>query len=131
MHLHRLDPELQVRLIVTRTSGRYSIYTLIQSGVSTRPWSCEEPITLDGDVQYTLPRGTFVIDSKTGTQLRANHAYLARVGSGGPTVPSILVMVGMKGARCFANINGERLGKTEWGHKAGEALKAQIVEKLG
>ncbi|KAG6879569.1 hypothetical protein C0992_001396 [Termitomyces sp. T32_za158] len=124
------DPELQVRLVVTRKSGRYSIYTLIRSGHSTKPWSCDVPITSDGGVQHALPRGTFVVDSKTGAQSRANHNHLAQTGSGGPRVPSIFVMVGTKGARCFANINGDRISKTEWGHKAGEVLEAQIVEKL-
>ncbi|KAG6873217.1 hypothetical protein C0995_001571 [Termitomyces sp. Mi166 len=125
------DSEPQVRLVVIKVSGHYQIYTLFQSGSSAKPWSCEGPITVDGGVQYALPRGNFVIDSKTGARLPANHVHLARAGSGKPKVSSILVMVGAKGARCFANINGERVGKTEWGHKVGEVLEAQIVEKLG
>ncbi|KAG5732833.1 hypothetical protein E4T56_gene2783 [Termitomyces sp. T112] len=125
------DPEPQVRLVVTRISGAYLIYTLVRSDSFASPWSCQGPITTDGGVQHALPRGTFVFDSKTGTQLPANHIHLARATSGEPRAPSILIMVGAKGARCFANINGERIGKIEWSHKVGEVLAAQIVEKLG
>ncbi|KAG6842463.1 hypothetical protein C0991_007593 [Blastosporella zonata] len=124
------DAEQKVRLIVTKTSGQYQIHTLVQTGSSSRPWSCEGPITVDGGVSHGIRRGLFVIDSKKGAALRASHINFSLAGSGGPK-PSILLMVGAKGARCFANINGERIGKVEWGHKAGEVLGVQIVENLG
>ncbi|KAG6919011.1 hypothetical protein DXG01_009721 [Tephrocybe rancida] len=129
--LFLLGPEPQVRLVVARMSGQYQIYTLTQTESSAQPWSCERPITVDGGVPNALPRGLFVLDSKTGVSLPAGHIRLALAGSGEPTVPSILVMVGARGARCFANLNGERIGKVDWGNKAGDVLGVQIIEKLG
>ncbi|KAG6829267.1 hypothetical protein H0H87_012084 [Tephrocybe sp. NHM501043] len=126
-----LDPERNVRLIVAKASGHYDIYTLYQTGMSAQPWKCEGPVTVDGGISHAIPRGLFVIDGKKGLKLSASHINLALAGPGGPKVPSILVMVGAKGAKSFANLNGERLGKVEWGHKVGEVIGVQIIEKLG
>ncbi|GLB35825.1 putative lethal giant larvae(Lgl) like, C-terminal [Lyophyllum shimeji] len=123
------DPEARVRLVAMRASGHYQVYTLTQTGSSTQRWACEKPITVDGGVPHPLPRCAFVIDSKTGVGLPASPSRLA--AADGPQTPSILVMVGAKGARCFANVNGERIGKVEWGSKVGIIQGVQIVEKLG
>lgn len=46
-------------------------------------------------------------------------------------MPGILVMAGAKGAKCISGINGERIGKVEWGSKFGAVQAVQIVEKMG
>ncbi|KAF5385371.1 hypothetical protein D9615_001225 [Tricholomella constricta] len=124
------DPEQRVRLVAMRASGQYQIYTLTQTDSSTQSWVCEGPITADGGVSQVLPRGAFVIDSKSGAGVTANRSRLAGAGYGQKT-PPVLVMVGTKGARCFANLNGERIGKVDWGSKVGTIQGVQIVEKLG
>ena len=40
-------------------------------------------------------------------------------------------MAGEKGAKCVSGINGERIGKVEWGSKVGAVQAVQIVEKMG
>jgi len=82
----------------------------------------------DGGVLQPLPRCAFVVDGKSGAALVASRSRLATAD--GQQTPSILVMVGAKGARCFANINGERIGKVEWGSKVGTIQGVQIIEKL-
>ncbi|KAG6837327.1 hypothetical protein H0H93_011422 [Arthromyces matolae] len=117
--------ESQVRLVVARSSGRYQIYTLMQSGSSQ--WRCEGPLTIDGGVSNALPHGIFIMSSKSGAPLSANHIHLAETSAGGPKVPSILVMVGETGAKTFADLNGQRIGKVEWGHKAGHILGSRVL----
>lgn len=115
-----------------RASGRYEIYTLSQTGSPAQPWSCHGPISMDGGILHPLARGAFVVDSKSGIEWPASRSRLAAVDmSSGPRTPSILVMTGAKGARCFANLDGERVGKAEWGSKIGTIQCVQIVEKLG
>ncbi|KAG6813211.1 hypothetical protein H0H92_013098 [Tricholoma furcatifolium] len=125
------DSEPKARLIVAMVSGDYQIYTLTQSGSSPQQWTCDGPITVEGNVSHILPHGCFVIDSKTGASLPASNIHLAQASSGMSTTPSVLVMAGAKGARAYANINGDRIGKVDWGSKAGEVIDVQIVEKLG
>jgi len=47
------------------------------------------------------------------------------------SIPGILVMTGAKGAKCVSRINGERIGKVEWGSKVGAVQAVQIVERMG
>lgn len=118
-----------MRLVVLRASGHYQIYTLMQMGAA---WVCEGPIAAEGSVTHPLPRAAFVIDSKSGARWPASRTRLAGAGSGsGAATPGVLVVTGEKGARCFANINGERIGKVDWGSKVGAVQAVQIVEKLG
>ncbi|KAF8078966.1 hypothetical protein FPV67DRAFT_88576 [Lyophyllum atratum] len=124
------DPELSVRLVAMRVSGHYQVYTLTQTGSSAQSWTCQKPITVDSGISQPLPQCAFVIDSKTGAGLPASRSRLAAADLDGPRTSSILVMVGAKGARCFVNINGERIGKVEWGSKVGAIQGVQIVERL-
>ncbi|RDB29510.1 Uncharacterized protein C1F3.03 [Hypsizygus marmoreus] len=128
------DPESRVRLIVLRASGHYQIFTLAQSE-SSSSWICAGPVSADGAAANPLPRGSFVIDGKSGAGWPASRTRYAVALSGTPasgTPPScIFVTTGAKGARCFANINGERVGKADWGSKIGTIQAVQIIEKLG
>ncbi|KAG5647699.1 hypothetical protein DXG03_008422 [Asterophora parasitica] len=129
------DPEQRVRLIAARASGQYQVYTLVQTDSSTQPWTCKGSLSAEGGPTHTLPRGAFVIDSKTGVSVNANRSRLAQAGSdydfARQKKPPVLVLVGTKGARCFASINGERIGRVEWGSKAGAIQGVQIVDRLG
>jgi hypothetical protein len=125
------DSHSRIRLIAQHTSGRYEIYTLTPSGGSML-WTCEGPISAEG-VLNPLPQGSFVIDCKSGNKWKASRALL-----GEPTRPTTseaphcaFVTCGSKGAKCFANINGTQIAKTDWGSKIGVVQGAQIVERLG
>ena len=77
-----------------------------------------------------LPNGTFVVDTQ-GVPIGADGARLAasfRVPSDTP--PCLMVTVGAKGARCNFNIDGEKVGKIEWGSKVGLVQSVQIVKSL-
>jgi hypothetical protein len=43
----------------------------------------------------------------------------------------LLLVAGAKGARCLADFGDERVARVDWGHKAGTALRAQVVERNG
>jgi syntaxin-binding protein 5 len=87
-----------------------------------------------------IPNGTFVLDKKTGAPWRADRGRFAASFqniaatdlSGRSIQPQcMLVTVGAKGARSSLNVNGEKIGKVEWGNKAGTVQTAQIVEHMG
>jgi len=132
------DPQLRVRLIATRQSGHAEIYTLLCSG-NPVTWSITGEPTTFKSVPDPLPDATFVLDTKSGAQWRADRAKLAAsfkgeipTATGGrPEVRCMLLSVGAKGARLFASINGEKVAKVDWGHKHGIALSAQVVERMG
>jgi hypothetical protein len=72
------------------------------------------------------------MDRKTGARWKADRARLSSSLKGLSTeVQCFLVTVGAKGARSTLNINGEKLGKVEWGNKVGTVLSSQIVEHMG
>jgi syntaxin-binding protein 5 len=126
-----LDGYLRIRLIAQYTSGRFGIYTLSPSGGSML-WICEGPISTEG-VPNPLPQGSFVIDCKSGNKLKTNRARLGEptrsMSSKDPHC--VFVTCGSKGAKCFANINGTLIAKTDWGGKIGVVQGSQIVERLG
>jgi len=78
---------------------------------------------------------TFVFDTKTGAPWKADRARLAASfkdvtpssGAANGSKCSMLT-VGAKGARCCLGLNGEKIGKVEWGNKHGVVQTAQIVE---
>jgi len=125
------DPQLSVRLIVVYQSGHAEIYTLVHSG-NPVSWSIiSEPVPCKAVVD-PLPGGTFVVDTK-GAPVRADRVRLAASYQGGlpaETRQSLMITVGAKGARCNLNIDGEKMGKTEWGTKVGLLQSAQIVEHM-
>ncbi|KAF8899078.1 lethal giant larvae like, C-terminal-domain-containing protein [Infundibulicybe gibba] len=76
-----------------------------------------------------LPYGGFVLDSKTGVEMKADRSRMSGLGHG-TTGNVIYVTAGAKGARCFLNITGERVGRVEWG-KVGGVCGVQVVERMG
>jgi syntaxin-binding protein 5 len=114
------------------TSGKHEIFTVAQSSST---WTFHGPISADGGISHPVSRCSFVIDSKSGRGCAADKARLSAAMSGAqggiePT-PGILVTIGTKGAKCLSGIHGQKVGKTEWGSKAGAVQTAQIVEKMG
>jgi len=132
-----IDACLRVRLIVSRESGAGEIYSLFQSKGSV-PWGVgEEPLHFKS-VPSPIEGGLFVIDSKTGKPLTAERSKLPSVYSG-LQVPEIstgqtaclLISVGLKGARMFSNLIGDRVSKVDWNHRESSAQVAQVVERMG
>lgn len=122
------DSHSRVRLIALYTSGFCEIYTIIQSD-SFASWTCEGPISAEG-VAHPLPQGSFVIDCKSGNKWKANRAGLNQ-STRSTTPRCAFVTCGLKGAKCFANITGEKIARTDWGSKIGAIQGAQIIERLG
>ncbi|KAF8808127.1 WD40 containing snare-dependent exocytosis protein [Phlegmacium glaucopus] len=125
------DSKLSVRLIVAYQSGHADIYTLVHSG-NPVTWSIiDEPVPCKAVVD-PLPNGTFVVDTK-GVPVRADRKRLGASYQGvlpAGTQQSLMITVGAKGARCNLNIDGEKMGKAEWGSKVGLLQSAQIVEHM-
>ncbi|KAI0033991.1 lethal giant larvae like, C-terminal-domain-containing protein [Vararia minispora EC-137] len=133
----------RVRLLAIRGSGDTSMYTLV------RPQSREWTVSPDPARSETIPPlplssgGAFVLDGRLGAQLKADKNRFAvaldkehadsqprRKDSNGAQLKSVLVVVGAKSARCYADLNGDkRIGKADWGGKSGLAVYAQLVER--
>ena len=94
-------------------------------------------------VDDPLPRGTFVLQAKTGASRVASRATFKEALRGGPD-PSLVktrdvkdegahcfwVSTGEKGAKCQANIVGAKTGKVDWGR--GRKIECvQVVSRDG
>ena len=125
------DAQLRVRLLVSRRSGSLEVVTLTPTGYPA-VWSVDKEPTLSDGVSDPLDNGTFVLDSKTGNRRNATGAMLATsFNSQTAESPVLCVTVGEKGARVYVNISGERIAKVDWGIRAGNAISAQIVGRMG
>ncbi|KAF9074911.1 WD40 containing snare-dependent exocytosis protein [Rhodocollybia butyracea] len=120
------DERLALRLIAGHSSGTLKVFTFGRSVDSS--WNLTgEPMKSDSPVQ---PLQIFVIDSKRGSRCTANRSKLLACMDNSGASPVLLVIAGIKGARCNVNLTGERVGKVEWSHRMGKVLNVQIVQKL-
>ncbi|EEB93843.1 hypothetical protein MPER_07453, partial [Moniliophthora perniciosa FA553] len=120
------NPQPRLRLIAARPSGSSQLFTFEQRPDSS--WKLVGEVIKIESPSHPLPGAMFVIDSKTGARCLAEKRRLS-VSAGGST-PVLFVVAGEKGARCYLNVNGDRLGRIEWSSNAGKVLSTQIVEKL-
>jgi len=112
------------------------IYTLTRDDKGT--WSIPSaPSEVEG-VPAPLNSGMFVLDAHTGAPCKADKAHLTAALDFklSPTAPEesvrcLLLIVGTKGARCFADFWNERGARVEWDHKVGNVVRAQVVERNG
>jgi len=79
-----------------------------------------------------------VLDAFTGAPCKANKTqlsvaleYKASTKTSEESVRCLLLIVGAKGARCLADFYNERVARVEWGHKVGNVVRAQVVERNG
>ena len=134
MILYRfLESRLRVLLIAVHDSGLTEIFTVSRpSGLDV--WVIESECVTTHTVPNPLPGSTFVLDGKTGAKRKADRAGLRlslQPSSATSNVPSVLVVVGATRGKCIANINGEKIGKTDWDVKMGSVLSVEVVEKMG
>jgi len=131
-----IDATPRIRLVAARTSGRIQIYTLVRgdSGIWSIP---STPSEVEG-VPSPLNAGTFVLNAHTGAPCKADKAHLAVAleskassHASEETIRCLLLIVGVKGARCLADLGDERIARAEGGQKAGNAVRAQVVERNG
>lgn len=126
----RLDARARVRLIATRESGRTQVFTLKRA--SNLLWGVEEAAILELETA-SHPLASFIIDAKTGARVKVDKSSCAAYGEieilGAPRC--MWVTAGAKGAKCFVDVDGERIGKVEWGSKVGAVETVQVVEKSG
>ena len=101
-------------------------------------WSITSaPSEVEG-VPAPLNSGMFVLDAHTGAPCKADKAHLSVALEFKPSpnaheesVRCLLLIVGAKGARCLADLGSERVARVEWGNKAGNVVRAQVVERNG
>ncbi|KAF8274032.1 lethal giant larvae like, C-terminal-domain-containing protein [Lactarius quietus] len=130
------DATPRIRLVAAHASGNIHVYTLARGGDGT--WSIPSaPFEAEG-VLAPLAHGTFVLDSHTGAPCRADKAHLAVAlefkapkDTSEEGVRCLLLVVGVRAARCLADFGDDRIAKAEWGSKAGGAVGAQVVNRNG
>ncbi|KAF9225537.1 hypothetical protein BS17DRAFT_778739 [Gyrodon lividus] len=124
------DPDPAVRLIAIHASGTTYIYKIARSQGST-VFSIAGVVATE-TLPDPLPRCSFVLDSQTGALLCANGARLAAFlrAPGANSSGCLWVTVSATGARCIADITGDRIGKVDW-NKKHHVLNAQMVERNG
>lgn len=122
------DSTPRVRLFASSYSGTTRMYTIARSP-STNEWTVDPDVKkLDGS-EHPLPRGTFVIGNKSGEIMAATKANFAdalsasaawrksidRESQAKSGAHCFWISAGTKGVRCVANVDGTRVGKTDWG----------------
>lgn len=97
-------------------------------------------MTVDA-VAKPLPGDTSVVlDARSGARCRANRNGLAAAlatpdGDAAEEVEEarrrrcVWVYAGAKGARCVADVDGERIAKVDWGSKGGAVRRVAVIEK--
>ncbi|KAI0308267.1 lethal giant larvae like, C-terminal-domain-containing protein [Multifurca ochricompacta] len=133
----RADPTPQIRLVAIRASGLIQIYTLVRG--SGGVWSIPPAPSFEAEgIPAPLAGGTFILDAYTGAPCKADKAHLTvaleskiPADSSEEGVRCLLLVVGAKGARCLADFGDDRVARVEWGMKAGNVVRAQVVERNG
>ncbi|EMD32655.1 hypothetical protein CERSUDRAFT_118683 [Gelatoporia subvermispora B] len=134
------DPAPRIRLIATVASGATTLYTIARS--EDGAWNAVASTHTVEAAQRPVPGGSAVLDAKTGARIHASRDGLAaalRIAqhdvAEGETAEghkrTVWVSAGAKGARCIANLTGERIAKTDWSSKAGAVLQTKVIEKNG
>ena len=79
-----------------------------------------------------------MLDAHTGAPCKADKVHLSAALEFKPSpnaheesVQCLLLIVGVKGARCLADLGNERVARVEWGSKTGNVVRAQVVERNG
>ncbi|PCH34194.1 hypothetical protein WOLCODRAFT_113329 [Wolfiporia cocos MD-104 SS10] len=132
------DPTPRIRLIAASASGPASIHAI--SRTTEGAWTVLSPPASSEASARTVPGGSVVLDAKTGARSTADRQALASVLSGeaaaldptgtrGRKTASVWVSAGYKSVRCVADLDGERIAKADWGSKAGNVLRVEVVEK--
>lgn len=141
LYLHRIlhilnripDPQLRVLLIAARASGQATIFTLIRTPDGI--WSVSPTPETSDTVSQPFSGGSFVVDTRTGNQCRANRGGLGAALSASPEDvekgKAVWVCAGVKGARSVVDITGERVGRVEWSSKFGKVERVSLVQKNG
>ena len=131
-----VDPTPRIRLIAVHASGLIRIYTLARGDNGV--WSIPSAPSEAESVLAPLSTGTFVLDAHTGASCKADKAHLSVALESKPSpnppeesVRCLLLIVGARSARCLADLGEERVAKVEWGNKAGNVVRAQVVERNG
>ncbi|KAK0246422.1 WD40 containing snare-dependent exocytosis protein [Armillaria nabsnona] len=118
-----------VRLIAIRKSGFCEVYTISRVNSS---WRCSDDFVKVDGVSDPFPEGTFMVDAKTGVHRNATRRGLSDAfNSSAAQGHAYFITAGTKGARCYVDINGSRIGKVDWNSKSGTVQEVKIVEKLG
>ncbi|KAK0500667.1 WD40 containing snare-dependent exocytosis protein [Armillaria luteobubalina] len=118
-----------IRLIAIRKSGICEVYSISRVNSS---WSCSEDFVRVDGVSDPFPDGTFMVDAKTGVHRNATRRGLIDAfDSSSVQGHAYFVTAGVKGARCYVDINGSRIGKVDWNSKSGTVQEVKVVEKLG
>ncbi|KAG7452249.1 WD40 containing snare-dependent exocytosis protein [Guyanagaster necrorhizus] len=118
-----------VRLIGVRKSGICEVYTISRV---TSSWRCSGDFVKVDGASDPFPEGAFMVDAKTGVHRNATRRGLSDAFSA-PSVQghAYFITTGIKGAQCYIDIDGDRIGKVDWSSKSGIVREVEVIEKLG
>lgn len=124
----------RIRLLAIQKSGNACIYT-IEHNNSTGHYKFVDTSAAEGQpLPLTDPDSSFVISADTGLRCRADgHSLHTALDSDTSLTStqkhSVWITAGVRGARAILDVNGDRVGKTEWPNKAGTVLQVRLIER--
>lgn len=112
-----------------RVSGNALIYTIGKDARTNLFQVSPKPISVDA-VPGCFPYGSYVLDSTTGAPCVASRSRYSGVVQGqSDGADTYWITAGRKGVRCGLNVDGDRLGRVEFGSKNGIVESARVVHK--
>lgn len=125
----RTEKAPSIHLIAIRASGHTFVYTIEKDGRTHLFQVSPKPITVDA-VPQCFPYGSYVLDSTTGTSCVASRSrYSGAVQGQSDEVNAYWITTGQKGVRCSLNVDGDRLGRVDFGSRNGIVESAHVVHK--
>ncbi|KAH9947113.1 lethal giant larvae like, C-terminal-domain-containing protein [Amylocystis lapponica] len=130
------DPIARIRLIAISASGDAAIHTLMRSEGGAFAVS-GPPVSVDAVAKPLAGDSSVVLDARSGGRCRANRNGLATAlatpdsddAEEAGTKKCVWVSAGAKGARCSADVDGERIAKVDWGSKVGAVRRVAVIHK--
>ena len=112
-----------------RASGHALIYTVEKDAHTHLFRVSPKPIPVDA-VSQCFQYGSHILDSTTGTSCVASRSRYSGAGQGQPDGVNVFwITTGQKGVRCSLNVDGDRLGRVDFGSKNGIVESAHVVHK--
>ena len=122
----------RLRLIAVHLSGHVDVITFA-ADVDGPTWRTEGEAANAEAISNPLQHGNFIVDAKTGALLDADREryFLMTQPNTNKEARCLFVTTGLKGAKIYADINGQRVSKTNWSNDSGYVQSTQIVERMG
>ncbi|CCM03744.1 uncharacterized protein FIBRA_05890 [Fibroporia radiculosa] len=117
----------RIRLIASTSAGHTIVHTLTRS--PSGAWTVSSSPKIIEASMYPIPGGSVGLSAALANDKLVDRGH--EVDNNVKHKDCIWVSAGAKGVKCVADVDGERIARTEWGSKTGAVRRVEIVDKNG